>query len=1170
LLRELADLCECGLGDPGRAAAAHARLLEVEPGNVEALRDLHRLYRQMGEDARLAAVCRQLAAVVADGVEQGALLREAGEILDARLDRPEEAAECFRALADASPLDRDAAVVLARLYERLGRPADLAFALELRRAQEGKGPAGREVAYKLAELRRTSLDDGPGALSIFALLLTEDPAHEGVLGSLETWVREGAPGEADAMALLDPALSRLEEHDRRVRLREAQAARASPPERARLEAEICRLYESDMGQPEMAFVVACRAFARGLEREGFSATMERLASEMTNGLEELADVYEAVASEGRSKADRLPPLRRAAQLRMHLGETERAVALWNSLLAEGPGDVEALDALAGLHQKSANARELAEVYRQKASLAEDPEERALLLLEAARAKKALAEDDSAIELSRAALALRPGHRATLELLDFAYQGVHRPQEHADVLKLLSDATEEGPTRRATQLRRALLLEKEGWGPEAVEAYAAVLAGSRGEASAVGGLERLLEREESRLPAARALEGHYRGVKDGRRLAEVLEVKLPQAEKEERVALLWEVSRLRETLGQRPLAFAAMLRCFHEDPAIDKIRDELERLAAETGAFDDLAAAYEDELDRGAPEALALTLWRRLGSVYSERLARPDLSARALEEVARRAPHDDTVLSSLSRLYRRGNALKELCSVLRRQVDLAADAASRRDLLAELARLCEERLQDRPAAIEAWQGILASDEADHEARAALALLYGDSGRHEELAALLADEIALADRLGKSERALELAVRLGRLKQTHLADPRGALSLFVSVLEKREAHAGAVAALEEMAAADGPMRADAALALEPLFAKGSDHTRLVQVLEARAQASSGPEKGALLRRVAELYEGPGQSPEMAFLAATRAMESCPDDSDTLAVCVRTVGPAGAHEELAALIGELLPLARGDGVRARLSRALAALWEGPLADPVRAAETWRRVSALVPDDAEALAHLEALFREAEDWGELHDVLKRQLALEKHPDARAALLLRLGDLQDDRLRDTGAAVATFRRLLELNPEDTKALERLDGLYDRNERWAELSEILLREIAMSAAQGLLEQEITQKFRLAQLRELKSLDRSGAMALYREILEVRPGHAETVLHLESVVAREPAYDEASEILAAAYRATQSHGKLARLLDERSAAVAEPERRKQYLAELARIRSPLQERPEQRL
>ena len=115
-----------------------------------------------------------------------------------------------------------------------------------------------------------------------------------------------------------------------------------------------------------------------------------------------------------------------------------------------------------------------------------------------------------------------------------------------------------------------------------------------------------------------------------------------------------------------------------------------------------------------------------------------------------------------------------------------------------------------------------------------------------------------------------------------------------------------ALEEMARSESPLRGEAALALEPVFAAVGDHLKQVQMLESRVSAEPVPqERAALLRRIAETYAGPLDNAEMAFLSATRALRDAPDDARSLELCLSLVDKAGAAEEFAAvLLGDCSP--------------------------------------------------------------------------------------------------------------------------------------------------------------------------------------------------------------------------------------------------------------------------
>ncbi|HMK74538.1 MAG TPA: hypothetical protein VK454_14430, partial [Myxococcaceae bacterium] len=164
LLRELADVQEKKLDDRAGAVGHLEALLAIEPTSVDALRALQRLHRAGEQWAGLAKVLDTLASVVSEPAERVALWREAALLHEGKLADRETAAAFWRRIAEADPLNREAVSALDRLSIELGKDEGLAFALELRRAQEGQSPQGREATFRLAQLRRDKLRDNAGAL----------------------------------------------------------------------------------------------------------------------------------------------------------------------------------------------------------------------------------------------------------------------------------------------------------------------------------------------------------------------------------------------------------------------------------------------------------------------------------------------------------------------------------------------------------------------------------------------------------------------------------------------------------------------------------------------------------------------------------------------------------------------------------------------------------------------------------------------------------------------------------------------------------------------------------------------------------------------------------------------------------------------------------------------
>ncbi len=1161
LHRELADVSEKKLNRHADAVKHLHEVLKLEPKNDEALRSLARLHRAREEWSELVPVIERLAAMEPDPAARTALDREAALLAEQKLEDLDRAATNWRQIAARDVLAREPAAALDRLYLALDRPQELAFALELRRNQEGQSPQGRELAFRLAQLRQAKLHDARGALEVYRQILSEDAAHEGTRQALEAWARSDAAESAVAMDILDPVLARTGDHQGRIALRDARLAHAgTAAERARISTEIRAILERDLGQPEAAFMNALKAFTDGLDRDGVQPDLERLARE-TGSFEELAEIYESTAEELTQAEEQVAMLRRAAELREQLAETEDATRVWKALLERAPQDRQALDSLGRLYEKAQNAKSLSDVYARKASLATDPAERYELLRKAAEAYDAAGDDAKAIETFKAVLASKRSVEVLLAL-DRLYARAHRFAEEADVLLQLAEATDDAEAKKGYFARRGALLEKEGQHAEALRAWAAAHAVSRTDPQVVAGLERLMQVETARLEAARLLERSYRELSDLKKLVEVLDVRLSATEAGRRVPLLLEVATLREAVGQKALALTARIRAFTESPDDPEVREELERLAADLGAFEELAAAYEDALERGLSEPLAGELWRRLAALYGDRLSRLDLAARAFSEVLARNPKEMRVLEALASIHRRTSNFKELAMVMRRQLALETNVDAQVNLLFELANLAEETLSDKTLAAQCYQAILERKPEDPNAMKFLARLLAETERYPELATLIGREIQLMEARRREEEALELMVRLGRLKLTRLGDPRGALTAFQEVLRRKPAHAGAVGALEEMARSENPLKGEAATTLEPVFANEGEHLKLVQMLEARVAAEPQPaERAALLRKMSEVYAQQMANAEMSFVAAARSLRESPDDPKSLELCLNLWKGADAIDELSALLTEVAPRAASDDARANLYRALARL-QVQNEEPEDAVESWKQVMQLKPTDPEAMEHIGKLLAKQGRVHELLEVLKRQLTVEEDPDRRVALLFQVGSLQDDQLDDPATALATFRRLLELKPDDVAALSRMDRLCEAQQRWPELADVIARRLRVAAP----EERWELVYRLALVRETRLLDKNGALELYAELLAQNPRHPGAVQRMEGIFQREPQNQQAAEILLRAYKGSGDHLKLAQLIEARASVSPDAHERKNLLVELASLRE-LQAEPE---
>ncbi|MFL5271536.1 MAG: tetratricopeptide repeat protein [Anaeromyxobacteraceae bacterium] len=1044
--------------------------------------------------------------------------------------------------------------------------------LEARRAREG-GAADLALALRLAELLRTRLDAPGDALPLVEEVLRADPAHAAAREALLALAAVPGPVGREAIARADALFRSRGEHAPRVLARERRlAAVREGEERAWLHADVRAIHERELGRPDLAFAAAVRAFAEGgRAREEAAGELERLAL-ATGQFEALASAYDAAAAAAPAAAEALAFRRKAARAREErLVDPQGGIAAWTRVLEAAPDDPEALAALTRLYVRAREASKLATVARRRAALASGTE-RVLLLVELADREEELGDAAAAIAAADEALAEDETCGPALALLARVHRREGRTADVARVLRAQAAAEHDDLARRDALLQeRAALLEELGDGREALDAYRELLAASPRDAQAVAGLERLLSREAVRDEAERALEDVFRQAGDARRLVALLEARLARGEaalargdalrQGSRAALFADVATLHERLGDRAAAFRARARQLAEtvppgedDPAL---RAELERLAAVVGEHEALAAAYEAALARGLPALARAEVMRRLSSLYGDRLGRADLAARWLGQLADEG--DEAALAALARVHREAGALRELALTLRRQADAAASVDRKKELLLEVATIMAEHLSDREGAIDAYRQILNVDPEDPNALRLLGRLLGGAERWDELVEVLGREVDVAERRPNLvAEAAELRFRLGRIRQQRLADVPGALQCYRGVLDKVPRHPAALAALEELTLAGGAGASEAASLLEPVYEQEGEHGKLVHTLEARAGAApDAAARAAVLRRMAEVQAGAMKSPEAGFLTAARAVRDDPDAAESIALAARLADEAGLHEELASLLAEIADRLHDARARLELRRRIAQL-AARGGEPRRVADAWSRVLELAPDDAEALGGLVASLRAAGDGDGLAQALRRRLAIEEDARARAELLAELAQVQEEKGNDLAGAIATLRRLLELEPQRREALARLDRLCVATEKWVELAGVLAREVAAADSAGDRAAAAAFRQRLGELREARLLDREGALALYEEILALRPDDAPALARVEALLQKDPANLRAAAALERAYAATGAWGRYAAVLEVRAGERPDPVERKALFLELAEV------------
>lgn len=930
-------------------------------------------------------------------------------------------------LGQLSGLDVDwgarlASMARCRASQQAGDWGDAAATFEELAVTPGAGRFSLAYLRRAAEVTEARLGDRTRSLELWKRVLAREPTDVQASRTIERMMLESAPGE-------------LVEHLQSV-------AKASPSRKATVLRRAAIVAEAQLGDVEQALRLAERSGAR---------TLSRLYRNAGNR-DRLSEVYRDMAVSSADERTSSALLFAVGALELCRGREkhgEQALVTASRLSSQ---DVAALSALAAIYRQSARWPELCTTLERIAAVAISPQTRqsSLNLLGRIRNRE-LGDSDAARDAYESALAIDPGSTLALEALAQLAERDGRWEEAVELRERAAEHTSEA--RAVDMMIQIAQIEESERGNEdaALAAYERALGADAGAIMALRGAARIYRRRGRMADYLRMIDAELKHTdNDGRR-----------------VELLVERGHCVAGLG----------------------RDSAEVLASFRRAL---------ELDPDCREALAA-----IANIASE-TERWDMVVDAF----RGAKQNPSNLATLARGLAHQGEWNEYVSVRKRELELAPTQSARARISRELGAVYERELGDDEAAIDAYRSAVVANPDDVEARRDLARLLEESQRYDELTAALFDEIDSVSE-GDVERKVELLLRIGHVQLDHQSDPDAASSSFESVLEVSPGHREALRALEkifgelgreqellEVVEARAEMTEDRrdraplwrrigelkeangddvgavdayvkAFVSDPtdreMFRRleklGYQHARWDAVTRLYAAAIDLVEnRGEPVYQLADLYARRGhvehsgmRNPDAAAVSYARAVELDPSN-DIVFEAVESILRSQRdwaqmirmYERRAAALGNT-------DVGADMFRRAARIASNELKHRAEAAQFYERVLALEPSDDEARDAVEVHYRSAEEWEKLISSLESRIEGLETIDIDIDLIKKLARAYEDGLRDEDRAIAGYRRVLEIVPEELDSLESLSRIYESTERWEEMIEVTERLIGVTA-----------------------------------------------------------------------------------------------------------------------
>jgi tetratricopeptide (TPR) repeat protein len=210
----------------------------------------------------------------------------------------------------------------------------------------------------------------------------------------------------------------------------------------------------------------------------------------------------------------------------------------------------------------------------------------------------------------------------------------------------------------------------------------------------------------------------------------------------------------------------------------------------------------------------------------------------------------------------------------------------------------------------------------------------------------------------------------------------------------------------------------------------------------------------------------------------------------------------ERLVDLIGVRIRHAEDPIARVELLHRLAGLHELRLSRHQDAFAAYARALREDSGNPATLENLDRLADATRQWGELAELYEAEAQKSLDVPRQVDLLARLARVQEEELGRSEDAIATYRRILDVEMDNRAAVFALDRLLSAASLWSELAEVLRKEIQLAATDH---EIVGSQFRLGQVFEQNLRDLPSSIEVYREIIAADPTHAATVAALEMLL-----------------------------------------------------------------
>ena len=1105
----IADLWSKSLANVNKSIDPLLKVVEIDPTQRPALRQLHDFYEQKNNWSALCDIIDK-EADVADDAEKVTLLKRQAEIAEVNLRSSEKAVESWEKLSKCLVDPSEALAELARLYKKQENYEALLGVyrrgLEFAHSQTEKIDDLNEIA----RIYLTKLGNREKGIETLTGLLDIEEGRQDALDQL-TQIRVEAK-EWNALIGLYTSLGRAEQV---YELLDLTAADEDDDDgRIELYNLMAKIAQDELRSDDMAIA----AYEKILEVD---ATHEETAKRLlkyyrANGNHRKAiDAIQIIIAWTSDPEEKIAMHVEIAKLfEDELDDIDHAAGWYAKAVSLAPNRKDLRGHFEELALRADNCGLIYDVYKPLLGSAQcDAETNVGIHRVFARVcQNNLDKCDEAIKAWEVCLNADANDSEALNALEVLYE---QDAQHAKLLEVLDRKlalTEDSDEILALAFKRAQLLVNQLNDLDMAEAS----------------YLRVLSIDEDNLEAIRGLKAIYDVTENWSKLADILKKECGiSADADERLDILFELAEIkRNHLGDIDDAIRIYDDILKENSAHERTIAVLEQLVADGVQSARIAAILEPVYEAAGNtvkqcKALEISLkslegqecidvlWQIFelqNGVIGDQKASFDVAVRIFKETPddeRIWKHLDDVAASIDE-ESAWQTLADLYATV--ACDADHDEDWRYKILFKRALIAEEKLGLDRDSIGLWETYRAKNQDDETAIAHLEKLYRDNSEFKKLVELLEFEAKL-DIHDDGER-IGIDLQAAQIYEDILESPNDAIRVYRSILDI------------------DPSRKEALEALERLYKSGELWTDLAKLYDDELSIYSETETLNDIRcKLADVCENKIADYERAVECYRSVLDTCKSDgvlSGATGLLRHLVAVEGDNAaDCRASLCELLEpifVEKGDNAdlidilrikladaddayeKVELNRRIASILKTELGNEAGAFEAIKAALKIDIADAALREDFETLAFKLDRCKEIIDLYESSVGGLDDDMLKHDLYKRIANVYEEKLQDTEQAIKAYRIMIDLDEMDTQSLDALETLYANGENWELLLDILTRKSEIGSG----DEKVCILRKMATIN-CDCLNRpKAAIENYCEILNNLPDDSDSILALESL------------------------------------------------------------------